>query len=149
LCKRIPQSLDKLKFGGFPPSALIFLYEQGVRKFDLRVLVKHFHIRVGGCSVQVEVIFLDILTVVALKTCQTEKPLLKDRVVFVPQSDSKANILEPVAKPTQSVFVPTVSATASVVVREVIPDSPVWAVIFTHSPPGAFTEVRSPVFPVS
>ena len=24
LCKRIPQRLDKLKFGGFPPSALIF-----------------------------------------------------------------------------------------------------------------------------
>jgi hypothetical protein len=100
-------------------------------------------------AIQVVIIFLHILTVVALGTAQTKQALFEDWIAPVPQGYCQAYILEAIAKSAQPVLIPAIGATAGVVVWEVVPDIPVGAVVLADRTPGALTQVRPPVLLIS
>src|SRR5207247_1804243 len=119
-----------------------------VRKRRLRILVQVFHVRVGGRGIQIEVVFLDVLAVVALIAGQSEEPLLENRIAAIPQRDGEADVLVAVANAGDAVLAPAVRSGAGVVVREILPGGPVRAVIFAHRAPLPFADVGSPLLPV-
>src|ERR1044072_7839763 len=59
----------------FAPTTVL-LYKLPVREFPLRILVEIFHVGMRWCGVQIKVVFLDILTVIALRARQTEDAFL-------------------------------------------------------------------------
>ena len=125
----------ELGLGARPPAAV----DQAlVRKRRLRILVQVFHVRVGGRGIQIEVVFLDVLAVVALIAGQSEEPLLENRIAAIPQRDGEADVLVAVANAGDAVLAPAVRSGAGVVVREILPGGPVRAVIFAHRAPLPF-----------
>ena len=56
----------------------------------LRIFVEVLHVRVGRRAVEIEVVFLDVLAVIALAIGQAEQPLLQDRVLAVPQRERQS-----------------------------------------------------------
>jgi hypothetical protein len=113
----------------------------------LRVLVEVFHVGMGGCAVEVIIVFLDVLPVVPLLVGQAEQPLLDDGVVPVPQGRGEAQNLALVAQSRQPVLSPAVGAGTGLVVGEVVPGVSRVAVILPHGPPLPLAEVRTPEFP--
>jgi len=77
----------------FPRSTPIGLHKILVRIRPLGILVEVFHKRVGGCTVEVEVILLDVLAVVSLTVGKAEQTFFQDRIMLVPQSQGKAEPL--------------------------------------------------------
>jgi hypothetical protein len=142
------QGVDQLEFGRVPPASPILFDQKTIGKFDLRILVQHLHVRMRRRAVEVKVVFLDVFAVIALRAGQTEETLLDDRITFIPQRDGHADVLIAIAHTGQTVFVPAICTAARVIVREVIPCLAGRAVVFAHSPPGAFAEIRPPLFPV-
>lgn len=71
--------------------------------------------------VQIKILFLDIFAVVALVARQSEKPLLQNRVFFVPKRNGETNQLMPVAKSGDAVFVPAIRAFMRLFKRKVFP----------------------------
>ena len=77
-CEGIAEGVDQLEFAiGAAPQA-VFLDEQFVGIFDLRVLVEHPHERVARHAVEIVVVLLDVFAVVALFVGQAEEPLLEN-----------------------------------------------------------------------
>jgi len=76
----------------------------------LRVFIEIFHVGVGRSAIEVIVIFLDVLPVIALAIGQAEQSLLEDRVLAVPQGDSKTEPLVLVADPGEAILTPVISA---------------------------------------
>src|SRR6185369_9815570 len=95
----------------------------------LRVLVEIPHVRVRRRAVEVEVVLLDVLAMVPLTVGEAEQSLLQDRVAAVPESQREAQELLVVGNAAQPIFAPAVGARARVVVREVVPRVPAFAVI--------------------
>src|SRR5580704_2561702 len=91
--------------------------EVGVRIGAVRVLVEVLHVRVGGSASEVKVVLLYVLAMIAFAVGQAEKPLLKDRILAVPQRNREAQHAMNVANPGQTVFAPTVCARARLVMR--------------------------------
>ncbi len=58
--------IQQLKLGVRSPALSVFLHQPAVREFRLRVFVKHPHIAVSRCGIQVEIALLYILAVVSL-----------------------------------------------------------------------------------
>src|SRR6516165_6763472 len=102
----------------------------------------------GRRGVEIEVIFLDILSMVALVAGQAEGALLQDWIDAVPQRERQAEALLAVADAAHAVLVPAIGARAGLVVVEIFPGSPAGAVILAHRSPGALGEVRTPQAPV-
>src|SRR5262245_57081541 len=97
--------------------------------------------------VEVEVIFLDILAMVALRAGQAEQPLLEDRVLPVPERQREAEPLPVVADADQPLLVPAGGPRTGVVVRKVVPGAAVWAVVLAHGAPSALAQVWPPALP--
>src|SRR4249920_1611928 len=98
--------------------------------------------------VQIEVIFLYILTVVALAVREPEQTLLKNRVPAIPHGHAKAQQLLVIADTGNTIFTPAVGAGTRMVMSEIVPCIAILTVIFTDRAPLTFTEVRPPLFPV-
>ena len=94
--------------------------------------------------IDVEVVFLDILAVIALGIGQAEQPLLQDRVPFIPQRESQAQPLLVVADPGKTILTPPVGARARLIMREVRPGVSAVAVVLANRPPLTFAQVRPP-----
>ena len=114
----------------------------------VRVFVEGFHVGMAGCGVEIEVVLLDIFTVIALRSSQPKKTLFEDGVFPVPERKSEAEMLLSIADAEQAIFVPAIDAGARVVVREVVPGRSVGAVVFTHGAPSPITQIRPPLLPV-
>ncbi len=115
-----------------------------VGELGLRVLVEVALIAVRRQVVDVEVVLLDVLTVVALGIGQAEQALLQDRIPLIPQRDSQAQPLFVVADPGNAVLAPPVRARPRLVMTEIRPGVFVLAVVLPDRPPLALTEVRPP-----
>ena len=98
-------------------------------------------------AVEVEVVFLDVLAVIALAVGQAEQALLEDRVLAVPEGQREAEPLLVVGDAGQAVFAPAVGARAGLVVGEVVPGVAALAVVLADRAPLAFAQVRSPLLP--
>ena len=101
----------------------------------------------GRRTVEIEVVFLDVLAVVALAVGQAEQPFLEDRVFAIPQGQGKTQPLMVVAEPRQAVFAPMIGAGPRLVVGEVVPRVAILAVILADGLSLALAEVRSPLPP--
>src|SRR5215469_4356907 len=101
----------------------------------------------GGSVVKVEIVFLDVLAMVALAGSHAIGSLFQNRVFQVPEGHTKHQKLVAVADCCQSVFAPAVYLAASHVVGEEIPSRSVRAVVFTHRSPGTFTDEGTPAAP--
>ena len=101
----------------------------------------------GRRAVEVEVVFLDVLAVVAFAVGQAEQAFLEDRVLAVPQGQGEAEPLLVVGDAGQAVFAPAIGARAGLVVGEVIPGVAAFAVVLADRAPLALAEVRSPLLP--
>jgi hypothetical protein len=84
--------------------------ELGIWVFALRILVEHFEVRVRRRGVEVIVIFLHVLAVISLRARQAEKPLLQERIAFIPQHERQAETLLVVADAGNAVFAPAIGA---------------------------------------
>src|SRR5262249_33458562 len=118
--------------------ARILLDQILVREARLGIFVDHLHIAVSRRAVYIELIFLDILAMIALRAGQAEHALLENRIVPIAQRQREAHILGAVADSSQTVLVPAIGAAAGVVVREIRPGAAILAVVFAHGSPGAF-----------
>src|SRR3954468_7304108 len=104
-----------------PVTSPVRLDQIGIGERELRVLIKELHVRVSGRAVKVEVIFLDILTVVPLTVGEAEQSFLQDRIDPVPKPESETKGLFLVRNPSNSVFAPSVCPGSGMIMREVIP----------------------------
>src|ERR1700756_2548731 len=134
-----------LKFVSRP--AAVFLHKITIGEFLLRILVEVFHVRVRGCAVKIEVVFLDVLAVVAFTIRQTEETLLKDWIPPIPKSDGEAELLLVIGNSSQTIFSPAVSPRTGLVMADVVPRVSVLAVVFPYRAPLSFAEIRPPFFP--
>ena len=139
--------VDELELGVEPRSRPVLVDEPRIGKLAVRVAVEHLHIRVRRQSVEEKVILLNVLAMIALAVCKSEKALFKDRILAVPHRYAKTQLLKPVADARDAVFTPTVGTGARLVVREVGPGGAVGAVIFAYRSPLPFAEVGSPAMP--
>ncbi len=130
-----------------PPPPGVLGHQVGIGKFTLRVVVTPAVPRMRRSSVEVPPILLDVFPVIALRTGQTEHPLLEDRIHAVPQGQRQAPVLRFVAEPGHAVLVPAVHPGTGVVVREERPGVAVGAVVLADRSPRAFGDVRPPVPP--
>ena len=132
-----------------PPAAVTGFDQIPVREGCLRILVEVLHVRMRRRAVEVEVILLDVLTVIALAVGQAEQAFLEDRVLAVPQGQREAESLLVVGNARQAILAPAIGAGASLIVAEVIPGVAPFAVVLAHRSPLALAEVRPPFLPRS
>ena len=64
--------IDQFKLAIEFGSAAVLLHQLGVWEIRLRIFVEILHVGVAGCVVEVKVIFLDVLSVVALRPGQAK-----------------------------------------------------------------------------
>ena len=140
--------VDELEFGIALAAAAVLTHQPVVGKLPLRVLVEHLQIRVRGCRVEVEVVFLDVLAVVSLLAAEAEHPLLEDRVTAVPQRQRQAKPLAVVADSGDTLLTPPVRLAAGHVVGGEAPGRALGAVVLAHRPPLSLGDVRSPPAPL-
>src|SRR5690348_3740785 len=95
----------------------------------------------GRRAIEVEVVFLDVLAVVALAVRQAEQALLEDRVDTIPQRERETEALLLVGHAGETVFSPSIGSRARLVMREVVPRVARRAVVLAHRSPLALTEV--------
>src|SRR5581483_3405003 len=131
-----------------PAATRVPFPQRRIRKGGLRVLVEELHVAVRGRVVDVEVVLLDVLAVVAFFVREAEEALLQNRIVSVPERETKADGLMAIAESGEAVLVPAVGARARVIVRKVAPGIAVLAVILADGSPGALGEIRTPALPV-
>ena len=131
------------------PRTAVFLDKRSIGIFHLRVFVEHPHERVARHSVEIVIVFLDVLAVVAFLVGQAEEPFLEKRVLLVPEGEGQADVLKPVAEAGESVLVPAIDAAAGLVVGEMVPGIAAGAIVFADGAPGPLGEVGAPVLPVA
>jgi hypothetical protein len=90
-----------------------------VGELGLRVLVEVALVAVRRQVIDVEVVLLDVLTVIALGIGQAEQALLHDRVPLVPQRESQAQPLLVVADPGDAILSPAVRARPCLIMTEI------------------------------
>ena len=67
----------------------VFLYQVCVGELGLWIFVQVLHVGMRRRRVEIEVIFLDVFPVIALIAGKPKQPLLKNRVLLVPECKSK------------------------------------------------------------
>ena len=131
-----------------PAPAPVLLDEPLIGKLGLRIFVERLAVRVRRRRVEVEITFLDVLAVVALRVGQAKQALLQNRIAPIPQRQREAETAFTIAQAEQTVLAPAVGAAAGVVVREIFPAGPLRRVILAHGAPLPLGEVRAPALPV-
>jgi hypothetical protein len=102
---------------------------------------------VSGRAVKVEVIFLDILTVIPLTVSESEQALFQNWIDPIPKRESETKDLFFIADPSDSVFAPSVCPRPCMIMREVIPRVAVLTVILPDRPPLPLRKIRPPFSP--
>src|SRR6516165_5951802 len=122
-------------------SPAVFGGEPFVGIGGLRVFVEIAKPAVARGGIDVEIVFLDVLAVVAFVAGQSEGTLFEDRVAAVPKRKRKTQTLLLVAQSAQPVLVPAIGARARLVVAKVFPGLAIGAVILADGAPGALRKI--------
>ena len=141
--------VEELIFRVVLAAPAVFRPEFLIGKRQLRVMVTPTIPGMAGHGVEIPPIFLDILTVVPLRTSQPESALLQYRVTAVPQRQPQAQALLDVAEAGQAILAPPVGAGTCMVMRQVAPGLTVRAVVLADRAPLALAHVRPPQVPVA
>ncbi len=136
--------LEKLELAVPSAAAAILLDDPGIGILGLRVLVEPLQVRVGGGGIEIEVVLLDVLTVIALGPRETEIAFLQDGIVPVPQDEPEAETLVIVGDAENAVLTPAIRPRTRVVMREVVPGRAVSRVVLPHRPPLPVGQVGPP-----
>ena len=139
--------VEKLELEAAAGPPLVLRREMGVGELRLRILIEILHVRMGRRVVEVEVVFLDVLAVVAFVGGESEQAFLEDGVAAVPEGGGEAEELVAVADAGDAVLAPAVGLAAGQVVRQVAPGVAVGAVVLADGGPGAFADIRPPAAP--
>ncbi len=107
------------------------------------IFVQVLHVRMCRRAVKVEVVFLDVLAVVALAIRQSEEALFEDRIAAIPQGHAKAKLLLVITDTGESIFTPVIRPRTGLIMREVVPGISNLAVVFTNCAPLALAQVRT------
>src|SRR6476469_384038 len=78
---------------------------------------------------------------------KTEQALFQDRVSSIPQSHRKTELLLVIGNTCQAVLAPPIRAGAGLIVIEVFPRIPIFAVVLSNSSPLSFAQIRAPFLP--
>ena len=130
-------------------AALVRPDQIDVGVLPLWILVQIFHVRVCGRTVEVKVVFLNVLTVVALAVGEAKHTFFKNGVLAVPQGDAETKQLLIVADPCKPILAPVIGTRSRLVMREVVPGIAVLAIILADRTPLPLAQVRTPLFPGS
>ena len=110
-------------------------------------MYNHFRYEWVGVTVKVEIVFLDVLAMVAFAVREPEQAFLQDRVAPVPKSECETENLVVIAKTREAVLAPAVGARAGLIVGEIVPGIARRTVIFPNRAPLAFGQIRAPLLP--
>src|SRR5919197_5737606 len=106
-----------------PIALTIFLHELTVGEGGLGVFVEILHVGVGRGRVEVEVIFLNVLSMVTLSATEAKEPFFQERITAIPERQGKTQPLVVIGDPGEAVFTPAVGARTGVLVWKKIPGS--------------------------
>src|SRR5262245_10296148 len=101
----------------------------------------------GGRTVEIIIIFLDVLPVIGLAIGQAKSTLLEDRILTVPQRQRKTQPLVIITKTREAVLAPMIGARTGLIVTKIVPGVSVLAVVFANGAPLSLAEVGSPLPP--
>src|SRR6266851_4131869 len=121
--------VEQLELGTLTRAALVFVNEPAIGILRLRILVEKAHVGMSRRVVEIEVILLDVFTVVAFARRQSEKALLEDRIATVPECRRKHQELIAIADHRDAVLAPAIGFAARQVVRQKIPSVAVRAIV--------------------
>src|SRR5215469_4134495 len=130
-------------------SLAVFLNNFRGGKLSLRVLVHRLHVRVCRRGIQVEVVLLDVFSMVAFVAGETEQTLLEDGIAAVPHGRSEADKLMAIRDAHDAVLAPSIRARASMVMRKKVPGGSGRAVVFTDRAPLPLRKIWAPAFPMN
>src|SRR4026207_2441535 len=82
--------VEKFELGMLPPAPAAFLGQPRIRELRLRIFVERLHVGVSRSRVEIEVALLYILSMIAFRSRETEKPLFQNRIPSVPQRQREA-----------------------------------------------------------
>src|SRR5262249_1558702 len=74
--------------------------------------------------------------------------LLEDRIAAVPKRERYTEKLAAVGEAGEAVLAPTIGAAAGLIMGQIIPCRPTWAVILAHRPPLPLAEIGAPQPPI-
>src|SRR5947207_2791420 len=77
----------------------------------------------------------------------TEQALFQNWVSSIPQSDGKTELLLFVGNTSQTVLTPPIGTGAGLVVVEIVPCIPIFAIVLSNCSPLSFTQIGTPFFP--
>src|SRR5579862_3467024 len=140
-------SVKQFVFELFAGAPFIGFHQVAIRELRLWILVEKLHVGVRRSAIEVEVIFLDVLAMIAFAVGETEQPFFQDWVTAVPQSECEAELLLVIGDPGQTIFTPAVSPRTRLIMTEVVPGIPVLAVVFANRAPLPLTQIRPPLLP--
>ena len=100
--------IEQLELRSATLSTCVLSNQPLVRVLGLRVLVQVLHVAMSRSTVDVEVVLLEIFTVVTFGWDQTERALLQDGVAAVPQRQRKAQQLVLIGHSSETIFAPAV-----------------------------------------
>ena len=126
-----------------------FFFDQVlIGKRRVRIFVECAHVRVRRQVVEVEIVFLDVLAVIALRAGEPEEAFFEAVVVFVPHRKRKAEMLVDVGDAEDAVFAPAIDALVRDVKRKVVPRFTGCAIVLAHRSPLTIADVRTPLAPL-
>ena len=140
--------IEQFKFRVRLGAPSVLLHQPRVGKLGLWILVQIAHVGMRRRAVEIEIAFLNIFAMIALRACQTKQPLLEYGIPAIPESQGKAHAPLVVADTRQAILVPAIGTGAGVLVGKIVPGFAGRAVVFAHGSPGALADVRSPALPV-
>lgn len=98
--------------------------------------------------VDMEMSFLQTFTVVTLRVAQTEETLLQEGILLVPEGKCDMLVAMSVTNTSNTIFTPSESSRASLIVREMAPSITIMRIVFPDSSPLSLSSVATPSFPV-
>src|SRR5450432_3825949 len=136
----------KFRISFAPP--FVFVNKPLIRVILLRIFIQHFHIGVGGCAVEIIVIFLNIFSMVALVSGKPEISFLQYWILFIPERQGETQNLVFITDTSDSLFPPTVRFTPGHIMTYKFPGGSIFTVVFSHGSPLAICYIGSPFFPL-
>ncbi len=140
--------IEQLVFLLLAAAGAVGLDQVGIGKGGLGIFVEILAVGMGRRALEIEIVFLDVLAVIAFAVGQAEGALLQDRVDAVPQRQREAEPLLVVAEAGEAVLAPAIGPRAGVVMGKIVPGLAGGAVVLAHGAPLALAEIGAPFAPV-
>ena len=130
--------IEQFIFHFFSTAPPIRLDQVSVGIGGMRILVEILHVGMRRRAVEVEVVFFDILAMVAFAIGQSEQTFFQNGILPIPEGKRKTKPLLVVGESRQAIFAPAIGPRASLIMGEIVPGIPIGAIVFPHRAPLTF-----------